>query len=353
MAGPLAPLLVGLREEGRGPGHEEPHAGHRLGRQPRLRQQSRVEGRDAHHGGRPSQRGQHLRRVEGGQEDHRAAREQHHVRRHEQAVGVEDGQRVHEHIVGGEAPALDQRPRVGAQVVVREHGAFRPPGGAGGVEDGRQVAAVTSHVDALGRRGAGGLQKRALALAAHRLQSRHAGRGDDGGHVVAPLRAADEHDRLGIAEEVVDLRRRVRGIERQVDGARPQAAEVEHDRGPRLLDLDGDPVARTDPGRLEDVGEAGRQRERVAVGGDCAVGQLGQDRRRVGRGRLDRREQVPGGHHPRTDSRSTSTSGTATTLARRYSPRLLAWPSMRLLPATPSSSSPTIRKLSAHRLGSS
>ena len=39
-----------------------------------------------------------------GMEDHRRARQQDDVRRHEQPVRVEDRQRVQQHVVGGEAP---------------------------------------------------------------------------------------------------------------------------------------------------------------------------------------------------------------------------------------------------------
>lgn len=51
-------------------------------------------------------------------------------------------------------------------------------------------------------------------------------------------------------------------------------------------------------------------------------------------------------------AQASSDSGRPTTLARRYSPRLFACPSWREEAATPSSSRPTITKLSDQMLGS-
>ena len=57
-------------------------------------QQARVEGRHAHHHRRLGQEPDDFVGVEARQEDERGAGHQRHVGRHEQAVGVEDRQRV-------------------------------------------------------------------------------------------------------------------------------------------------------------------------------------------------------------------------------------------------------------------
>ena len=49
------------------------------------------------------------------------------MRGHEQAVHVEDGQHVQQHVVGAPAPVLVQHARVGREVAVRQHGALLRP----------------------------------------------------------------------------------------------------------------------------------------------------------------------------------------------------------------------------------
>jgi hypothetical protein len=48
----------------------------------------------------------------------------------------------------------------------------------------------------------------------------------------AAFRPADEHGRLGVAEEVRDLGGLIRGVERQVDEAAAQTREIERTRPP-------------------------------------------------------------------------------------------------------------------------
>ncbi len=65
---------------------------------------------------------------------------------------------------------------------------------------------------------------------------------------------ADDHARRGVAQEIVDLARRIGGVERQEDGAGAQRAEVEGEGLRRFLDLGGDAVARPHAARAERSG---------------------------------------------------------------------------------------------------
>ena len=102
-------------------------------------------------------------------------------------------------------------------------------------------------------------------------------------HLPLELRPADEQGRLGIAQEVADLADRVGGVERQVDGTGPQAAQVEHQRLGALLDLRRDAVAGLDAQVQEDLGHPARQVLQVGVAEHAAVGPLQEDAAEVGR----------------------------------------------------------------------
>ncbi len=102
-------------------------------------EEPRVEGRHTHQRRRPRHRRNHRVRVEAVVEDHRRARQKRDIDRHEEPVGVENGQGVDEPVGGGEPPAFDEGQRVRRKVLVRQHRAFRSAGRAGGVEDRRQV----------------------------------------------------------------------------------------------------------------------------------------------------------------------------------------------------------------------
>jgi hypothetical protein len=101
----------------------------------------------------------------------------------------------------------------------------------------------------------GALEQAAAAVAA---EAEHpAGAGGEGelrqpGEV---LGRADQHARLGVAEEIAQLVALVGGVERQVDMAGAQHRQVEEKRLDRLLGLDGDPRAGRQVERIEQVGE--------------------------------------------------------------------------------------------------
>ena len=113
--------------------------------------------------------------IEPRQEDHRRSGQEHHVGRHEQAVGVEDRQGVDEHVLAREAPALDQGLGVGPEVGVGEHRALGPSGRARRVEDGGEVVVGADDVGVLGGLGRRGVEERAAGVSTQRLDVAHTG----------------------------------------------------------------------------------------------------------------------------------------------------------------------------------
>ncbi len=279
MTGGLAPFAVGLGQQGRRAGDEQSHPLHRLATQVRMLQQPGIEGRHPHQGGRPRHKADDLPGVEPGQKEHRPAGHQEHVDGHEQPVHVVDRQGMDQHVLGGEPPGSGQRPGIGRQVVVCQHRALRAPGGAGGVDDRRQVAAC-----ARDRLEAGGLAggKIGEAPLPGRVQRFHprAGKAREVLHALAHLRIADDQRRLGVGDEIADLRQGVGAVERQIDRSCPEARQIEHQVGGGFLDSHGHPVAglhaQRDQGArhparcLEEVPEgkpkASRRLEREAFG---------------------------------------------------------------------------------------
>jgi hypothetical protein len=69
-----------------------------------------------------------------------------------------------------------------------------------------------------------------------------------------------------VLEEIAHLRFLVAAVQRQVDEARAQAAQVEEQRFGRFFDLHRDAVAGLEPARGEEPRVAGAHRVRVAVG---------------------------------------------------------------------------------------
>ena len=186
---------------------------------------------------------------------------------------MEDRQRVQQPVVGGEAPGVAQGRRVGGEVAVAEHGALGAAGGARGVEDGREVVLAARHVDVAGRGGLRPWPSRLPSPCSPRVSDvRHAELRGQLRHRLLELGPADEQGRLGVAQEVADLARGVGGVERQVDGAGAQAAEIEHQRLGALLDLGRDAVAGLDAQIQEHLGHAAGQVEQVGVAERAAVG---------------------------------------------------------------------------------
>ena len=130
MAGACRPFAMGVGEQRRRARDEQPHMLGGVLVQAGVLQQAGIEGRHAHHHGGAGHQLQDHVRIELRQEDHRGAREQRDVARHEQAVGVIDRQGVDQHVLVGEAPVVDQRIGVRGEIVVRQHRALGAAGGA-------------------------------------------------------------------------------------------------------------------------------------------------------------------------------------------------------------------------------
>jgi hypothetical protein len=134
-----------LRQQRRRTGDEHPHGAADLGGEAGHRQQPGIKGRHAHHDRGARQQVQHLVGVEFRQENHAAAVQQHAMGGDEQPMGVEDRQSVQQHVVGPEAPNLVQHQRIGRQIAVAQHRALGPPGGAGGIQDRRDIVGRARH----------------------------------------------------------------------------------------------------------------------------------------------------------------------------------------------------------------
>ena len=83
---------------------------------------------------------------------------------------------------------------------------------------------------------------------------------------------------LGVADEILELGRRVGGVERVVDGADLEGREVEVDAGKRLLDLHHDTIAGLQPERLQCRRGTSDLIEQLGVGQDAPVGRLERGR---------------------------------------------------------------------------
>jgi hypothetical protein len=126
---------------------EEPHVARRHFREARLGKQAHVQRGHAHeHRGF----GHFLDdkfRVEFAEPDHLAAVEQRAVQRDKEAMHVEDRQSVDEDVAAlrqrfariAPAPIVLQHLRVAEHIAVCQHRTFAAPGGAAGIENGRQV----------------------------------------------------------------------------------------------------------------------------------------------------------------------------------------------------------------------
>ena len=145
----------------------------------------------------------------------------------EQAVHVEDGQCVDQHVAVAPLPVVFQHLGVGQQVGVGQHRALAAPGGAAGVNDGGQrVGAAGCHLVLVAVVG-GALQQAAAAVLAQREHMARAGLERELADPTEVLGAADDHRRLGVGNEVADLGRLVGRIQRQKHVAGAQRGQVQ------------------------------------------------------------------------------------------------------------------------------
>ena len=159
---------------------------------------------------------------------------------------MEHRQRVNEHVVRSEAPEIDQRLGVGAEILVGEHRPFRAPGRAGGIENRGEIVGRAGNRRQLPRRRVDAGGERAVAGDAEALHRLEAQSGAQRPNRLQRGRAADRQRRPGVGEEIFQLGQRVGGIERQQRRAGAKTGEAEHDSVRRLVDLRRHPVARLD-----------------------------------------------------------------------------------------------------------
>ena len=279
MAGAFLPGAEGLDEQRRRSRDEQPHVGSGGARQRGLAQHAHVERGHAHEDGGARQGGDHRGRVELGEPEHLARAQQRGVDGDEQAMHVEDGQRVDQHVALLPAPVVLQRDGVGQQVAVRQHGALAAPGGAAGVDDGGQG------IGTAGRRGVragmvGGALEQAAALAvAQGVDGLGAGLEGDARDPGKRRRGAHHHGGLGVLQEVFDLAAAVGGVERQEHQAGAQRRQVQRQRFDGFFHLHGHARAGLQAVRVEQVGDAGA--------GLVELGPAVVARAAVGRDRLD------------------------------------------------------------------
>ena len=142
MTGALLPQIEGFQQQRRRAGDEEAHVAHCVFGQASFSQQTHVQRGHAHENRGFGQLLHDDFGVEFGQPDHLAAVQQRAMQRHKQAVNVEDGQGVDEHVIRLPTPVILQNLRVGQQVVVRQHRAFAAPCRAAGVQNGGQIVGL-------------------------------------------------------------------------------------------------------------------------------------------------------------------------------------------------------------------
>lgn len=290
---PPLPFVEGLDEQRCRARDEQAHVAHRFACEARLGEQAHVERRHAHEHGGFGQLGDDALGVELREPQHLAAVEQCTVQRDEEAVHVEDRQRVNEHVARRPAPVVLEHLGVRQQVAVREHRALAASGGAARVEDRGEVVGRLFRgrvlVAALRRH----FEQRAGAVVVQREHVPRARRIGDGPDPRC-IAAGAHHDRgLGVADEVFDLGALVGGVERQEHIARAQRREVQQHRLDGFFDLHRDARALLELERIEQVGdhrarafEVAPRIEQAVVGLDCDAVEVG------GKGRAQGGEQV-------------------------------------------------------------
>ena len=128
---------------------------------------------------------------------------------------------------------------------MRQHRALGTSGGAGSVENGREVVVRARHRHEFRLRVGGGIRQRTLAVASQRF--------DPGANLrrdrtdALRLRRVAHHQRgLGVGDEIFQLVQRVGGIERQIHRAGAHRGEIEHQARHRFFGLGRDAIAGLD-----------------------------------------------------------------------------------------------------------
>ena len=263
-ARPCFERAMRFRQQRRRAGDEQAHMRGQLPIKARIGQQARVEGRHAHHRRRLRHRRDQVVHVEAGQEDNRAAGQQDRLGGDEQAARVENRQRVQKHVVAGEAPRFHKRLGVRKKIVMRQHGALRTAGRAGGVKESSEIVRPALGRDeriVLAGREVG---QRAGPVAVQSQQRRPRFRRDRRKRPRAAA-VADQQPGPGIGDEIVDFGRCIGGVERQEGGAGGHAGGIDGERLRRFLRLQRNPVADRDAAGAQRIGKARSQPQELSV----------------------------------------------------------------------------------------
>src|SRR5690606_5235799 len=119
----------------------KPHVAAEIRIEPRAVQQPDIKGRDTHQHGRLRQMVKDRIAIKFWQENYPRAVEQSAMEGDEQAMDMEDRQRMEEDVARPPLPEFMENKGVGREIAMGQHGPLRPPGGAGSVENGRHVIA--------------------------------------------------------------------------------------------------------------------------------------------------------------------------------------------------------------------
>ncbi len=184
--------------------------------------------------------------VEAFEQPRAATRQQPAVDAVAEPVDVEERERQQETIVGGEAPRVDQHRRVGAEVAVRDHGAFGRPGRARRVDERGRRSRVEDRVDWRDARDA------EAACASASIP--HAG-----GSRTTPRRVIGDDHRLRrrVAEDVTHLAVAIQDVDRDDDHAKPRAGQEQIDVLDAVGQIDRQPIARAETSGRELVRHPG------------------------------------------------------------------------------------------------
>jgi hypothetical protein len=246
VAGAILEISPRLRQQRRRAGNEQAAVDERLRREIGAGQKTRIECRHTHHDGAPGQGVHNRGDVEFGKKKHSAAAGQHAVYRDEQAVRVEQRQRVQQDVGPGKAPGITQRRGVRPQVLDGQHRALGAARGAGRIQDRREVLHVPHDRPLQARR-----VRRPVGEAAAAVGIQGQGMGGSGllrqrRDRILVLGPADHHARFRVGQEKLHFRRRVGGVQRQERAPGAERGEIKEDRLGTLFHLNRDPVARLD-----------------------------------------------------------------------------------------------------------
>ena len=95
--------------------------------------------------------------------------------------------------------------------------------------------------------------------------------------------AADEKTGFRVPHKIGEFGGRIAGVQRQIDGARPETGQVEDQHSRAFFRLHRNPVARLDPMPGQHMGETARAREHVAEAEGLIVRQEKEWLFRIGR----------------------------------------------------------------------